>query len=65
MSATPVTQAGSTLPGNEFPLGATVTPRDPDALAIALYLDGSDDPDQAPDGTWLARGPSSRSGARV
>jgi isoamylase len=27
---------------------------DPNALAIALYLDGSDDPDQAPDGTWLA-----------
>jgi glycogen operon protein len=26
---------------------------DPDALAIALYLDGSDDPDQAADGTWL------------
>ena len=26
---------------------------DPNALAIALYLDGSDDPDQAPDGTWL------------
>jgi isoamylase len=23
-------------------------------LAIALYLDGRDDPDQAPDGTWLA-----------
>jgi isoamylase len=26
---------------------------DPNALAIALYLDGSDDPDRAPDGTWL------------
>jgi glycogen operon protein len=26
---------------------------DPSALAIALYLDGSDDPDRAPDGTWL------------
>jgi isoamylase len=26
---------------------------DPNALAIALYLDGSDDPDQAADGTWL------------
>jgi isoamylase len=26
---------------------------DPSALAIALYLDGSDDPDQAADGTWL------------
>jgi glycogen operon protein len=26
---------------------------DNNALAIALYLDGSDDPDQAQDGTWL------------
>jgi len=26
---------------------------DPDALAIALYLDGSDAPDRAADGTWL------------
>ena len=26
---------------------------DGSALAIALYLDGSDDPDQAEDGTWL------------
>jgi len=26
---------------------------DPNALAIALYLDGSDDPDRAADGTWL------------
>ena len=26
---------------------------DQNALAIALYLDGSDDPDQAEDGTWL------------
>ena len=26
---------------------------DPTALAIALYLDGSDDPDRAADGTWL------------
>ena len=26
---------------------------DPNALAIALYLDGSDDPDRAGDGTWL------------
>ena len=26
---------------------------DPNALAVALYLDGSDDPDQAADGTWL------------
>ena len=25
----------------------------PNALAIALYLDGSDDPDRAADGTWL------------
>ena len=26
---------------------------DPSALAIALYLDGHDDPDRAADGTWL------------
>jgi isoamylase len=26
---------------------------DPNTLAIALYLDGSDDPDRATDGTWL------------
>ena len=26
---------------------------DPNALAIALYLDGSDDPDRDADGTWL------------
>ena len=26
---------------------------DENALAIALYLDGSDDPDRAEDGTWL------------
>jgi glycogen operon protein len=26
---------------------------DTNALAVALYLDGSDDPDRAPDGTWL------------
>ncbi|HEY6790509.1 MAG TPA: glycogen debranching protein GlgX, partial [Trebonia sp.] len=26
---------------------------DPNARAIALYLDGSDDPDEAADGTWL------------
>ena len=26
---------------------------DPNALAIALYLDGADAPDQAADGTWL------------
>jgi glycogen operon protein len=26
---------------------------DEGALAIALYLDGSDDPDRAADGTWL------------
>jgi len=26
---------------------------DPSSLAIALYLDGFDAPDQAPDGTWL------------
>ena len=27
---------------------------DPDALAVALYPDGCDDPDRAADGTWLA-----------
>jgi len=26
---------------------------DPSALSVALYLDGSDDPDRAADGTWL------------
>jgi isoamylase len=26
---------------------------DPNALAIGIYLDGSDDPDRAEDGTWL------------
>jgi glycogen operon protein len=26
---------------------------DPNALAIALYLDGSDAPDRAADGSWL------------
>jgi len=26
---------------------------DPNALAVALYLDGYDAPDRAPDGTWL------------
>jgi isoamylase len=38
------------------PAGAEMTAAnwsDPNALAIALYLDGSDDPDRAPDGTWL------------
>ena len=28
-------------------------PHHPSSLAIALYLDGYDAPDQAPDGTWL------------
>jgi len=27
---------------------------DPDALAVALYTDGCDDPDGPPTGTWLA-----------
>ena len=27
---------------------------DPDALAVALYPDGCDDPDRAADGMWLA-----------
>jgi glycogen operon protein len=38
------------------PAGAEMTAAswsDPNALAIALYLDGSDDPDRAADGTWL------------
>jgi glycogen operon protein len=38
------------------PAGAQMTAAnwsDDNALAIALYLDGSDDPDQAQDGTWL------------
>jgi len=38
------------------PAGAEMTPADwadPNALAIALYLDGSDDPDRAADGSWL------------
>jgi glycogen operon protein len=38
------------------PVGAEMTDADwsdPNALAIALYLDGSDDPDRAADGTWL------------
>jgi isoamylase len=38
------------------PAGAEMTGADwadPNVLAIALYLDGSDDPDRAADGTWL------------
>ena len=38
------------------PAGAEMTAADwsdPSALAVALYLDGSDDPDQAADGTFL------------
>ena len=38
------------------PAGAEMTAADwsdASALAIALYLDGSDDPDRAADGTWL------------
>jgi glycogen operon protein len=38
------------------PAGAEMTAAcwsDPNALAIALHLDGSDDPDRAADGTWL------------
>jgi glycogen operon protein len=38
------------------PAGAEMTSADwsdPSALAVALYLDGSDDPDRAADGTWL------------
>ena len=39
------------------PAGTEMTATDwasRDSLAIALYLDGRDDPDQASDGTWLA-----------
>ena len=39
------TPAGTEMTGGDW--------ADPNALAIALYLDGSDDPDQAEDGTWL------------
>jgi isoamylase len=38
------------------PAGAWLTDADwsdPNALAVALYLDGADAPDRAPDGTWL------------
>jgi isoamylase len=39
------TPAGSAMTGADW--------SDKNALAIALYLDGSDDPDRAVDGTWL------------
>jgi glycogen operon protein len=39
------TPAGSEMTGADW--------ADPSALAVALYLDGSDDPDRAADGTWL------------
>jgi len=39
------TPAGTEMTGADW--------SDPNALAIALYLDGSDDPDRAADGTWL------------
>jgi isoamylase len=39
------TPAGTQMTGTDW--------NDPNALAIALYLDGSDDPDRAADGTWL------------
>jgi len=39
------TPAGSEMTGADW--------ADPNALAIALYLDGSDDPDRAADGSWL------------
>ncbi|MFZ0166043.1 MAG: glycogen debranching enzyme, partial [Trebonia sp.] len=39
------TPAGSAMTGADWV--------DHNALAIALYLDGSDDPDRAVDGTWL------------
>ena len=40
------TPAGTEMTGADW--------ADPNALAIALYLDGSDDPDRAADGTWLS-----------
>jgi glycogen operon protein len=39
------TPAGTEMTGTDW--------ADPNALAVALYLDGSDDPDRAADGTWL------------
>ena len=39
------TPAGTPMDGGDW--------ADPNALAIALYLNGSDDPDQAEDGSWL------------
>ena len=39
------TPAGTQMTGADW--------SDENALAIALYLDGSDDPDRAEDGTWL------------
>jgi glycogen operon protein len=39
------TPAGAEMTGTDW--------ADPNALAIALYLDGSDDPDRSGDGTWL------------
>ena len=39
------TPAGTEMTGADW--------SDENALAIALYLDGSDDPDRAEDGTWL------------
>jgi isoamylase len=39
------TPAGTEMTGADW--------SDPNALSIALYLDGSDDPDRAADGTWL------------
>jgi len=39
------TPAGAAMNGGDW--------SDPGALAIALYLDGADDPDRAANGTWL------------
>ena len=39
------TPAGTPMNGGDW--------ADPNARAIAIYLDGSDDPDRAEDGTWL------------
>ena len=39
------TPSGTEMTGSDW--------ADPNILSVALYLDGSDDPDQAADGTWL------------
>src|SRR6202030_738714 len=51
----PRSRPGGALPSRPAAAGPLCAglERDPNALAIALYLDGSDDPDRAADGTWL------------